>query len=272
MQSIADCLSNAIGDAGCVAGASSQTLVEFCQKHGVSYTREAFILFGKTRYRGGCPECDRELETKKHLPSASVVEALWDMSCVPAIYRDCRLSEFIAENQGQARVLRIVGRYIEKADDVFRHGVCLVFTGYPGTGKTYLACCIARAFVSMGRRVMYRTVLRAMSDIKEAYGYDSRTTESRAMKPLIDPDLLILDEVGNQHGTDYEKIKINQIISERRDSSKPTIMISNLDEKELGNYLDPRSRDRLVQNGGMIVPFTWGSHRRIKSVNIFEGL
>jgi DNA replication protein DnaC len=41
------------------------------------------------------------------------------------------------------------------------------------------------------------------------------------------------------------------------------ILIANLTAAELERYLGERIMDRLLESGSALVPFTWGSYRRV---------
>lgn len=86
------------------------------------------------------------------------------------------------------------------------------------------------------------------------------------------PDLLILDEVGVQFGSDTERLLLFDILNERYERRRPTILMSNLalDDAEEGgrvvpgikSYLGERVFDRLREDGGQSVVFDWPSHRK----------
>ena len=82
------------------------------------------------------------------------------------------------------------------------------------------------------------------------------------MNYFINPDLLILDEIGLQHGSEAEKIILFEILNERYMQCKPTILISNLDINDLKEYITERVIDRMREGGGQKIVFNWESNRR----------
>ena len=52
------------------------------------------------------------------------------------------------------------------------------------------------------------------------------------------PDLLILDEVGVQNVTEFERTVMLELINSRYEAMKPTIVISNRGKVELPTYMD----------------------------------
>lgn len=148
-----------------------------------------------------------------------------------------------------------------------------LFIGLPGTGKTHLAVGIGLEVMEHhGAAVLFTTVMRAVRRVKDTWGRDSRESESEAIAALVFPDLLILDEVGVQFGSDTEKLLLFDILNERYERRRPTILMSNLalDDAEEGgrvvpgikSYLGERVFDRLREDGGQYVVFDWPSHRK----------
>lgn len=123
-----------------------------------------------------------------------------------------------------------------------------------------------------GAAVLFTTVMRAVRRIKDTWTRDSRKSESEAIAELVFPDLLILDEVGTQFGSDTERLILFDILNERYERRRPTILMSNLalDDAEEGGRVVPgiksclgeRVFDRLREDGGQSVVFDWPSHRK----------
>ena len=74
-------------------------------------------------------------------------------------------------------------------------------------------------------------------------------------------DLLVIDEVGVQFGTDTEKMILFEILNERYENLKPTILISNLSIESLKKFTGDRVIDRMKENKGKVLIFNWNSAR-----------
>lgn len=183
-------------------------------------------------------------------------------AAIPERFADRRLATYVPSCQQAERALSVAMQYADQFDAALARGTCLIFCGDVGTGKTHLAVGIAHAVLEQGRQAVFTSVLRAARSVKETYSKGSGKTEAQAIRDLVEPDLLILDEVGVQFGTDAEKIILFEIINGRYEAARPTIVISNLAVKELEAYLGARSFDRLREGGGRLVVFDWESFRR----------
>jgi DNA replication protein DnaC len=107
------------------------------------------------------------------------------------------------------------------------------------------------------------TVLSAIRHIKDTYRRDSDRSESQAIDDLVAVDLLILDEVGAQVGSEHEKMLMFEVINERYQQLRSTVLISNLTREELSEFLGDRVMDRFRESGAVIA-FDWKSHRGSK--------
>jgi DNA replication protein DnaC len=108
-------------------------------------------------------------------------------------------------------------------------------------------------------------VARAVRLVKDSWSKDSDRSESEAIELLTAPDLLILDEVGIQSGSDFEKNLIFDVLNERYARRRPVILLSNLEPKEISAFLGERVMDRLREDGATVHAFTWSSHRGVSA-------
>ena len=75
-------------------------------------------------------------------------------------------------------------------------------------------------------------------------------------------DLLIIDEVGAQAGTDSERGHLLEVIDLRYQAELPTIVISNCGRDGLTHSLGERAVDRLRDHGGLLCVFDWPRYRK----------
>lgn len=241
-----------------------------CPHHG-EYMAAVFNILGSVT-RSNCPKClernaaEREARVREEAArkKRELVASLFRRSAIPARFEDRTLANYHAQNDGQRRALKMASRYVETFDDPNSAGGSLVFCGKPGTGKTHLACAIGHALIDGQHAVLFSSVLAAVRHIKETYRKDSTRTESDAIGDLVEPDLLILDEIGVQIGSEHEKMLVFEIINERYQQCRSTVLISNLNQDELTSYLGERVMDRFREAGGVIA-FDWTSYRGTKA-------
>lgn len=186
---------------------------------------------------------------------------LRSQSLIPARFRDRSLANYIATTPGQTRALQVCNRFVDNWPEGRRNGTSLIFTGGPGTGKTHLACGIASALIERYESAaMFMTTLQAMRSIKASYNRDAEITEEEAVDNLRWPQLLILDEIGVQVGSEHEKLLLFDVLNSRYQDCRSTILLSNLSMVDLETYLGQRVMDR-YRECGAVIAFDWDSHR-----------
>jgi DNA replication protein DnaC len=241
------------------------TRIARCEKHGAFESRH---FLGKIWSK--CPACAIEataaelqiLALKKRANAQELWASTLDGSCIPERFQDRSLSTFVAKTPDQERALAFAVAYADGFDEVLRTGRCALFVGLPGTGKTHLAAGIGlRLMRRDNRRVLFTTVMRAIRSIKDTWSRDSLRSETQAVAVLVRPDLLILDEVGVQFGSETEKLILFDVLNERYERRRPTLLLSNLSVTDVRSYLGDRIFDRLREDGGDEVVFNWASHR-----------
>jgi DNA replication protein DnaC len=77
-----------------------------------------------------------------------------------------------------------------------------------------------------GKSVLIITVADIMSAMKDTFS-NRETSEEQLLNDLSNVDLLVIDEIGVQTESRYEKVIINQIVDRRSSSKRPTGMLTN---------------------------------------------
>lgn len=247
---------------GSMGVSDRQTETRSCPTHG-DYESTRIT----ERYWTKCPPCD-ELERAKRQAEEQAridreaLERRFDLSNLPPRFCGKTFAEFAAETPSQKLALDVAQSYAKAFPSMRENGTCLAFCGTAGTGKTHLAAAIADEVIRAGYWVRFTSVMRAVRSIKETYRKDSEESEREALREFTQGDLLILDEVGVQFGSDTEKLILFEIINTRYEHVRPTIVISNLAKAGLEEFLGERAFDRLRENNGKLVVFDWPSYRR----------
>lgn len=216
-----------------------------------------------------CPVCEADQAVKRRLEedgrAAVEKNRLWQRRLgeagIPERFHNRTLASYIATNAGQKSALAFATKYAEGFELAQKAGRSAIFCGKPGTGKTHLAVGIGLHAMTLGKLVLFTTVQRAVRRVKDSWRKDSQESETDVIDILVEPDLLILDEIGVQFGSDFEKNLMFDILNERYEKSRPSLLLSNLTAQEVKAFLGERVYDRLREDGGKCIPFDWSSHR-----------
>lgn len=242
-----------------------------CAKHG-AYTERGGSLTGELHKAMwfGCPQCNREQREQEELEERARqervrqarIEARLNQSGIPLAFRDRTFDNFVAETDEQRNALDVARAFAENFwTKHLPAGDFLVFGGNPGTGKSHLALAIMQ-HVMRHSTAMYIDAMALIRRVRATWRRDSEQSEEDVLHMLgFTVDLLAIDEIGVQRGTDDEQAIVFEIINRRYRDLRPTILMTNLDGKGMKEFLGARTMDRLYERGTM-VPFLWGSHRR----------
>ncbi|HBM9260226.1 TPA: ATP-binding protein [Citrobacter freundii] len=190
------------------------------------------------------------------------IDLLLDGLNIPARFENCTLQNYEPVNDDAKRALKVCQAYASRWPERLQKGGGLVMCGKPGTGKNHLALAIARhAITEHQSSVVFTTALKIAREYKSTWSKGSSRTEDDVIRYFTKPDLLIIDEVGVQFGSDAEKLIMFEIINTRYERMKPTILISNQTREELAEFIGERALDRMSDGGGCTLSFTWDSYR-----------
>ena len=131
----------------------------------------------------------------------------------------------------------------------------IIFLGAVGTGKTHLASGIIYECGGL-----YRLAPAIVEEIRRAKSFSTRETETDILDTYGRASLLVIDEIGRGVVATEEQYMLYQIINERYNRRKPTVLISNQTKKEFLSYVGIAAADRLTESA-QVVEFTGKSYR-----------
>jgi len=241
------------------------TKKRMCSKHG-EYISTNFVSDFWTE----CPKCmktkiNKQLKERDKQAALEREQRRWaakiGSAAIPERFKDRTLDSYVVKTSGQKKALAFAKEYAENFDQVIKTGRSAIFVGKVGTGKTHLAVGIALSIMQQQRSPVFVTVQRFIRRVKDSWR-TKEETESDVINAFASPDLLILDEVGVQFGSEFEKQLLFDVLNERYEKLKPSILLSNIPSEQLSDYLGERVMDRLRENGGALIGFNWDSYRK----------
>ena len=223
------------------------------------FPADKVALFGRDRHPAEC-DCQRAQRMEREAAEQQrkhrdKVEELKRRG-----FTDPTMRDWTFENDnGRNPQTGIARRYVEHWEDMRTDNIGCLFWGGVGTGKSYLAGCIANALMEKEIPVRMTNFALILNDL--AASFEGR---NEYISRLCRYPLLILDDFGMERGTEYGLEQVFNVIDSRYRSGKPLIVTTNLTLDDLHNPEDTahsRIYDRLLS---MCVPvrFTGDNFRQ----------
>ncbi len=183
---------------------------------------------------------------------ASIADTLMSEARIPARYNGCDFSTFETNHDSLRDAHKRATEFAERFPVVDRG---LLFYGQPGVGKTHLATAILKDCIRRknARGKFYETseLLRLL---RETYGTGTRVNEMDILRPVMEADLLVLDDLGQEKTSDWVQETLGLLINTRYASRRPTIFTTNLadspdvtDPNSIAYRVGLRTRSRLLE-------------------------
>lgn len=119
-----------------------------------------------------------------------------------------------------------------------------VMTGGNGLGKTWIGQALARAVAVRGFNVRWVRWVDLLADLKRAY--TSKQPEESVTHPLLDCDLLVVDDLGAEQSTEWAHVACERILGARLEDGATTIVTTNATRDQLVAIVGDRVYSRMV--------------------------
>lgn len=136
-------------------------------------------------------------------------------------------------NESLERAKSIAERYAREYPPPTPFG--LLFMGPPGVGKTHLAVGIVKKLIrEKSVSCLFRTFPDLLKEIQLSYSAISMSSELTLLQPVLESEVLLLDELGAQTPSAWVKETVAYILNYRYAENKTTILTTNyLDQEDL---------------------------------------
>lgn len=118
----------------------------------------------------------------------------------------------------------------------------LLVVGPHGCGKTHLAAATANACLEAGFVVLFASVPDLLDHLRATFAPSSTQSYSDLFSCMRTADVLVLDDLGTQHGSPWADEKLFQLFNHRYDASLPTVIATSPQGLQ---GVDERIRSRL---------------------------
>ncbi len=170
------------------------------------------------------------------------INKLLGQSGIKRRFQNRTFDKFKVKTPEQERCFRVAKEYADNFAEHYMAGDGLYIEGTNGTGKTHLAAAIALQLINEGIPVICKTASDILEDIKRAF--DSVNADLYELMYLYKKvDLLIIDDLGKEHCSDWAISTLYSIINDRYEDLKPVIVTANYGLEQLNEVLTPIGYD-----------------------------
>jgi len=182
---------------------------------------------------------------------------------IPARHATSSLASYHPQDMRQTAIMGQVHSYISEYEAGEPNRGVVLF-GPVGVGKTHLLVAMLRSLVAeKGVRARFVEFSHLLADLKA--GFDRGQGTAALIDPLVDVELLGIDELGKGRATEFEETVIDEIISRRYNAMRPVLATTNFSDRPptgrrvgnaaqgeasmptLADRVGPRVYSRLVQ-------------------------
>ena len=249
-----------------------------CPSHG-EYLANQVWLSGQIKEVSECPECFKLKEARRAIDEEKARKEEAERNRkqrivetrMPLEYQTKDFSTFIQETDSQKAAFKLARRFVKGWEKAKAGGYGLLFLGSCGTGKTHLACAIMIELLKeyAFSYPRYYKASEIFSAVRSTYQAGASTNEEETLKFFSSIQLLVIDEVGVQKGSEAEKRILFSILDNRVTSNKPSILLSNLGPKALEELLGDRLYDR-IRSKCVPMLFAGTSMRKPATADLFD--
>lgn len=201
--------------------------------------------------------CSHELEARESRKAARVYRMSVDRNTKTAFpHADYKHMTFDADDMKNQDATEYARRFAETFNP--ENSMGLVFCGERGAGKTFLSACIANYLLKRGFSVEMTNITRISQAVDATF--EGRAEE---IKRLMQLDLLILDDLGTERGTEYMLEHAFNIIDGRYKANKPMVISTNVTFDDMATESDiakGRIYDRIIEK---CFPVEMSGNRRL---------
>jgi DNA replication protein DnaC len=161
---------------------------------------------------------------------------LLEAAHIPRRYKECSLSNYdpVKNNSSQLLAFNYAYRLVREYPAIDRG---ILFMGTVGVGKTHLSVAILRQLIEKkGVSCLFYEFGTLLKEVQNSYNPVSQTSELKVLTPVIEAEVLVLDELGASKPTDWVRDTMMHVINTRYNDRKLTIFTTN--------YLDARRTEK----------------------------
>jgi len=188
--------------------------------------------------RKDCPQCDGtgwkpiEIQGVRRVARCDCYdelreEFLLERAHIPERYENCAFENFDIRRENQS--LRWAKLIAENFVKEYPTDFGLLFVGETGVGKTHLAVAVLRELILRNAaECLFYDFHDLLKAIRDSYNPVSQNSELSILQPVLEVQVLLLDELASTNPSDWVKETLHHIINSRYNHKKVTLITTTL--------------------------------------------
>lgn len=186
---------------------------------------------------------EQQEQERKHREFLDRVEKNRSVGLTDPVLRKHTFENDLGYNPKQMGMAK---QFVRHWDEFKKDSMGLLLWGPVGTGKSFIAGCIANALLDQGVPVMMTNFARLLNKLTDMYAGDRNAyIDSFNSFPL-----LIIDDLGVERNSEFAREQVFSVIDSRYRSQLPMIVTTNLTPEQMRNPEDiarARIYDRVLE-------------------------
>lgn len=183
-----------------------------------------------------CEQEKADKEEAERVQRQKVMETnrLRNMGFPDAEMRNCT---FEKDDRTNEKLSSVAHKYVDNFSIMLKRGKGLLLFGNVGSGKTFIASCIANALIDEGYPCLVTNFARLTNTLSGLYEGKQAYIDS-----LNEFSLIVIDDLASERDTEYMNEIVMNIIDARYRSGLPVIITTNLTADEIKNPAEIRKQ------------------------------
>jgi DNA replication protein DnaC len=161
------------------------------------------------------------------------IDRLLTVARIPQRYAHCDFENFEtvrSPDRSIERARMIAEKFVDEYPMSQPFG--LLFIGPQGIGKTHLAVAIIKHLMKLKSiPCLFRTFPELLKEIQNSYNPVSRASELSLLEPVLETEVLVLDELGAQNPSEWVQDEVAYVLNYRYNDNKVTILTTNYQDE-----------------------------------------
>ena len=200
-------------------------------------------------YTATCFEYEppQELLFARKCTKCSGERRLADRTGVPEEYHEADFSKFDfgAYRVDMGKIKDVCVNMVRNYQEWEKAGKGLyIWSKTPGSGKTFLACCLAKSLmVKYDKQMRFVTATDYINAVGDSYKRERGSEDESEIFRTC--SILVLDDIGAQADKDWQRQEMFRLVNQRMADGNITIYTSNMSANSLN--VDERTKDRIIK-------------------------